>query len=267
MKRVSPPVMIVVLCLSAARVWAGAAALSGDPQPLTSAGAPSATTPRQAPDPDYDPWEPVNRKIFWFNDHLDMYAIEPAAKVWDFVVPKRVQTCVINFFANVRFPVDAVNNLLQGKVQGAAVVTGRFAVNTTAGVAGFFDPATSLGLSPHVEDFGQTLGVWGLRPGPYLVLPIFGPSTVRDGAGILVDYPITITPFFIDWYYTFAARSVELVNFRATVLDAVREAKGASLDYYAFVRNAYLQRRTSAVADQAPMAKENAQDLYHPEEN
>jgi phospholipid-binding lipoprotein MlaA len=267
MKRFMPPVMILVLCLPVMGPSAGAGDLPGDPHPVASRGAPSDPPPRQAPQRDFDPWESVNRKVFWFNDHLDIYVIEPAAKAWDFVLPKRVQTSVSNFFANVRFPVHVANNLLQGKIQGAATEVGRFAVNTTAGVAGFFDPATSLGMPPHPEDFGQTLGVWGLCPGPYLVLPILGPSTVRDGGGILVDYPISITPFFLNWYEPFAARSVELVNFRASVLDAVREAKEASLDYYSFVRNAYLQRRASAVADQAPMSEENAQDLYHPQED
>ena len=267
MKRVVPPVILLVLCLSAARAFADTAGLSNDPPPPAVQAASSDLTPQQMAAHDFDPWEPLNRKVFWFNDHLDMYVIEPAAKGWNFVLPKRVQTSVSNFFANLRFPIDTVNNLLQGKVQHAATDVGRFVVNTTVGAAGFFDPATSLGLPPHVEDFGQTLGVWGVRPGPYLVLPILGPSTLRDGAGILVDYPISITPFFVDWYYLFAARTVEVVNLRASFLDNLRQAKEASLDYYSFVRNAYLQQRASAVGDQAPMSKEKAKDLYHPEED
>jgi phospholipid-binding lipoprotein MlaA len=267
MKRVVPPVILVVLHLSAAGALADTASLSNDPPVPAVQAAPSDPMPQHMPARDFDPWEPLNRKVFWFNDHLDMYLIEPAAKGWDFVTPKRVQTSLSNFFANLRFPIDTVNNLLQGKVQYAATDVGRFVVNTTVGAAGFFDPAKSFGLLPHPEDFGQTLGVWGLRSGPYLVLPILGPSTLRDGAGILVDYPISITPFFVDWYYLFAARTVELVNFRASVLDAVHQAKEASLDYYSFVRNAYLQRRASAVHDQAPMSMERAEDLYHPQED
>jgi phospholipid-binding lipoprotein MlaA len=267
MKRIVPPVILLVLCLSAAGALADTASLSNDPPTPAVQAARSDPTPQQMPAHDFDPWEPLNRKVFWFNDHLDMYVIEPAAKGWDFVLPKRVQTSVGNFFANLRFPINTVNNLLQGKVQYAATDVGRFVVNTTVGAAGFFDPARSFGLQPRVEDFGQTLGVWGVRPGPYLVLPILGPSTLRDGAGILVDYPLTITPFFVDWYYLFAARTVEVVNFRASVLDSAQQAKEASLDYYSLVRNAYLQRRASVIGDQAPMSKEKAEDLYHPQED
>jgi len=244
------------------------ATMPSNPPPQPAASTPQAAAPTAPPvEPSDDPLESVNRKVFWFNDQLDTYILVPVATAWDFVVPDPAQTSVSNFFANLRFPIDTVNNLLQGKVAYAATDVGRFAVNTTIGVAGFFDPAKSFGLEPHVEDFGQTLGWWGLSPGPYLVLPILGPSSVRDGGGLIVDYPLAVTPFFIEWYYSLAARTIEIVNFRASILDQVKQAKEASFDYYSFVRSAYLQRRFALVQDLAPMSKESETDLYHPEEN
>ena len=236
------------------------------PAPSGATAPAVATSPAPLPEGADDPLEPMNRKIFWFNDQLDIYVLAPVATGWDFAVPKRAQTSVSNFFANLRFPIDTVNNLLQGKVNYAATDVGRFAVNTTVGVAGFFDPASDFGLAPHVEDFGQTLGWWGFGPGPYLVLPILGPSSVRDGGGLIVDYPLSVTPFFIEWYYSLGARTIEIVNYRAGILDQVKQVKEASLDYYTFVRSAYLQRRASLVVDQAPMSESTATDLYHPED-
>jgi phospholipid-binding lipoprotein MlaA len=124
---------------------------------------------------DYDPLEPLNRKVFWFNDHVDRYVLEPVAKGWDRIAPDPVERSVSNFFVNLRSPVVVGNDLLQGKVKDGASDLGRFAVNTTVGVVGFFDYATRLGLPKHVEDFGQTLGWWGVPAGPYLVLPLLGP--------------------------------------------------------------------------------------------
>ena len=217
-----------------------------------------------------DPWQGFNRKIFWFNDKLDVYVLEPVAKGYDFVVPDRAQTSVANFFRNVRFPVVLGNDLLQGKMNAAATETGRFFVNTTVGVVGLFDPATDWGLVSPEEDFGQTLGWWGAGTGPYLVLPIFGPSTIRDGAGILVDIPMSVAPFFVNSYILYGVRVLEVVNYRAQVLDTAAQAKEASVDYYTFMRNAYLQRREALVNDQTtPAATEtpsaNEEDLYFPE--
>jgi phospholipid-binding lipoprotein MlaA len=211
-----------------------------------------------------DPWEPFNRKIFWFNDKVDSYVLEPTAKGWNYVVPNEIQTCLSNFFFNLRFPIQTANDLLQGKVQRAAKDVGRFFVNTTVGVAGFFDPATSVGLDLQWEDFGQTLGWWGVGTGPYLVLPILGPSDVRDGGGLIVDTAASITPFFVNGYYLFAARSVDLINTRAIYADTIEKAKESSIDYYTFVRNAYLQRRAGLIRDQAAATAESEEDLYHP---
>ena len=199
--------------------------------------------------PDYDPWIRLNRGIFWFNDGADVYVLEPVAKGWHYVMPDRVETSVSNFFSNVRFPVIFINNLLQGKVGPAVIDFGRFAVNSTIGIGGLFDPATSWGLPRHNEDFGQTLGYWGIPPGPYLVLPLLGPSNPRDTAGLPVDYVFSVTPFLLSSFWWTGAGVVNIVNARAQIIDEVRNAKEASVDYYVFVRNAYYQRRVALVND------------------
>ncbi len=220
---------------------------AADPAPDTTAHEdPSAA----ATGADYDPWQRLNRGIFWFNDRADVYVLEPVATGWDIVMPEPAETGISNFFANLRFPVVMVNNLLQGKPGKAAIDVGRFMVNTTFGLAGFFDPATIWGLERHNEDFGQTLGVWGVPPGPYLVLPLLGPSNPRDTAGIPVDYVLSITPLFLNSYWWTGAGVINIINTRAQYLDEVRNAKEASLDYYVFARNAYYQRRRALVNDQ-----------------
>ena len=212
-----------------------------------------------------DPLECVNRKIFWFNDKLDVYVLAPVATGWEKVSPRRVRTSVSNFFGNLRFPIVTVNDLLQGKVKDSASDVGRFAVNTTVGVLGLFDPASGWGLVKHDEDFGQTLGVWGVPPGAYLVLPLLGPSDPRDAAGFAVDYALSVTPFFIDEAILWGARVGDTVNERSFVLKQVEDAKASAFDYYTFVRNAYLQRRRALVRDLAEGSAEESEELYHPE--
>jgi phospholipid-binding lipoprotein MlaA len=205
----------------------------------------------------------MNRGIFWFNDRADHYVLEPVAKGWDFVVPEPVEESISNFFSNVRFPVIFFNNLFQGKVGPAAIDVGRFMVNTVIGVAGFFDPATAWGLPRHNEDFGQTLGYWGVPPGPYLVLPLLGASNPRDTAGIPVDYVLSITPLFLDSFWWTGAGVINIVNARAQIIDEVQQAKEASLDYYVFVRNAYYQRRIALINDrQEEGGHAPSNDLY-----
>jgi phospholipid-binding lipoprotein MlaA len=216
---------------------------------------------------EHDPIEGVNRKMFWFNDKVDVYALEPVATGWEKITPRRVRTSVSNFFDNLRFPIVATNDLLQGKVLASGSDVGRFAVNTTVGVLGFFDPASGWGLEKHDEDFGQTLGVWGVPPGPYLVLPLLGPSNPRDAAGLAVDSALSVTPWFVDWWILGAARVFQTVNDRSQVLEEVRNIKRTSFDYYGFVRNAYVQRRNAQVQDSAEAGVENQEELYHPEMN
>ncbi len=225
--------------------------------------APGAGRADDEPDADYDPWQRMNRGIFWFNDQCDVYVLEPVAEGWDMVMPERAETSISNFFANLRFPVVMVNDLLQGKPGAAAIDVGRFMVNTSFGIAGLFDPATIWGLEKHNEDFGQTLGVWGVPPGPYLVLPLFGPSNPRDTAGMPVDYVLSITPLVLNSFWWTGAGVVNVVNTRAQYLDEVRNAKEASLDYYVFARNAYYQRRKALVNDQREESGHGpSDDLY-----
>jgi ABC-type transporter lipoprotein component MlaA len=130
-----------------------------------------------------DPLQPLNRKIFWFNEKVDIYVLEPAARAYDHAVPDRIQTSVTNFFNNLYFLVNFTNSALQAKPVDAGRALVRFLLNTVGGMGGLFDPATSLGLPLKFEDVGQTLGYWGVPPGPYLVLPLLGPSNVRDAFG------------------------------------------------------------------------------------
>ncbi|MGH7859552.1 MAG: MlaA family lipoprotein [Candidatus Binatia bacterium] len=228
------------------------------------AGCSGAVSPGgEPPPPDPDPWEPMNRKIFWFNEQVDHYVLEPAAIGWDWVLPDPVERSISHFFDNVRFPIVAGNDLLQGKPRAAATETGRFLVNTTVGVAGFFDPATSLGLERHPEDFGQTLGWWGAPPGPYLVLPLLGPTNVRDTAGLLGDYPLSVAPFFVNQYILLGARVADTVNTRARFLEEVRDARDAALDFYVFSRHAYTKSRAAKVNDATQMTTEQQDDLYY----
>jgi phospholipid-binding lipoprotein MlaA len=234
--------------------------------PLPAAAAPAGDAPAASTDQaDHDPIEGFNRKIFWFNDKVDVYALEPAARAWRWIAPERVRSAVSKFFLNLHFPIVAVNDLLQGKLKASAVDVGRFGVNTTVGVLGFFDPASGWGLERHDEDFGQTLGVWGVPSGPYLVLPILGPSNPRDAGGLAVDTALSVTPFFLDWYVTTGARVFETINYRTSVLQEVHDAKESALDYYTFVRNAYQQRRKALVSDNAEPSTQEEDELYHPE--
>jgi len=216
-----------------------------------------------------DPLEKVNRPIFWFNDKLDVYLLEPVAKGWDFVLPDRAQGAISDAFANARFPIDFVNDLLQGKPAHAGKMLGRFLLNTSLGMGGLFDVAKAAGLPGREEDFGQTLGVWGIRNGPYLVLPVLGPSTFRDACGRAVDSPLRVWPFFVGVVPSVAITGTEVVNWRSRNLESIRDLKKGAFDYYSLVRNAYFQNREAEVADHegsdtnaGQPAAEHEEDLY-----
>src|SRR5258706_8400673 len=217
---------------------------------------------QRIPAPEHDPIEGFNRDVFWFNDQVDDYVLVPVATGWKKVTCRPVRQSVSNFFSNLRFPIVATNDVLQGKVVDGAGDFGRFVLNSTLGVVGLFDPATGIGLVEHNEDFGQTMAVWGIPPGPYIVLPLIGPSSPRDAAGLAVDGAFSVTTFFADWWILGTARVVDAVNARSQVLDEVRRVKESSFDYYSFVRNAWTQRRTALVNDKANMTKEEEDDLY-----
>jgi phospholipid-binding lipoprotein MlaA len=196
-----------------------------------------------------DPLEGFNRAMFGFNDTVDTVILKPTAQVYQAVLPSMVRTGVNNFFYNLGEPWVAVNAVLQGKGVAAAETMVRFGLNTFIGLGGLIDVASDLNLDRRNEDFGQTLGYWGVASGPYLVLPLFGPSTLRDSLGFVLDYqadPVTQQS-------NLAARdtlsAVRLVDFRASVLRAGNVLEGAALDKYSFVRDVYLQRRQSLVFD------------------
>lgn len=221
---------------------------------------------RQPPKPDYDPWEPMNRKVFWFNDKADDYVLVPIAEGWNYVMPNRVQRCISNFFNNLRFPIVFVNDLLQGKPRRALEAVARLEINTFMGGLGLFDLADEFGVPTQDEDAGQTFGVWGISPGPYLVLPFLGPSNPRDTLGLAADYGLGFYIYFVPVPGVAAgANAVNIVNDRARLLDLVKNAKEASLDYYVFVRNAYAQHRWKLINDQATGKSLQEEDLYNEE--
>jgi phospholipid-binding lipoprotein MlaA len=206
-----------------------------------------------SPDADpRDPFEGFNRGVYKFNETFDDVLFRPTAEVYRDVLPREVRDRVRNFFGNLSDPFIGVNNFLQGKVSEAFDDWSRFLLNSTVGLAGIHDVATDLGLEKHNEDFGQTFARWGAGTGPYLVLPIFGSSTLRDGLGLAADIytdPMgEIRP--IDLRNTLAV--TRGVQTRADLLEASRILEEAALDKYVFQRDAYLQRRRSLVYDGRP---------------
>lgn len=215
----------------------------------TAATAPTGTQ-AQAND---DPLEGFNRAMYRFNDKFDRYVLKPVAKGYRAVLPEFARKGVSNFFGNLHDPVIMVNNLLQGKFTQAASDLGRFLVNSTVGIYGLFDVATHAGLDKHDEDFGQTLAVWGVGDGAYVVLPILGPSNVRDGIGLVPDWVLYPLNHMEEHSTSDKLLLVEIVNRRAQLLDAgdiLEQAAGE--DPYVFVREAYRQRRRSLVYDGNP---------------
>ncbi len=198
-----------------------------------------------------DPLESMNRAVFGFNEALDRAVLKPLAQVYVDVVPETPRRLFRNFVSNLLEPWSAVNNLLQGKPLAAASDVARFAFNTLTSL-GLDDPAAELGLARSNEDLGQTLGVWGLGAGPYLVLPILGPSSLRDGIGRIGDIGFDPSRRISDGREFAALTAVRLVEQRATLLPMERLIEGAALDRYSFIRNAYLQRRLNQVYDGNP---------------
>jgi phospholipid-binding lipoprotein MlaA len=198
-----------------------------------------------------DPLEPLNRAVYKFNDTADRIAIKPISKGYKAVVPPPVRGGVTNFFGNFRDVTTAANGLLQGKVKQAVSDFGRVAVNTTVGLFGVFDVASRLGLNRHEEDFGQTLGYWGVHGGPYLVLPFLGPSNLRDAVGLIPDYWLTDPQFYVFEHApeSWIALGTRFINTRTNLLEAEGVFRTAALDEYDFLREAYLQRRRSLIFD------------------
>jgi phospholipid-binding lipoprotein MlaA len=199
-----------------------------------------------------DPLEPFNRGVYAFNDAVDNMVLKPLATGYQAVLPPFVRTGVANFFSNLDDVTVILNGILQLKIVQALSDTGRFLINSTIGILGLFDVATHFGLEKHNEDFGQTLGYWGIGSGPYLVLPILGPSSFRDGIGRLVDSKTDIVwrEDHIRTRNQFAG--TRAISNRAHLLDSEKVIDTAAIDRYAFIRDAYLQRRRNLVHDGNP---------------
>ena len=207
------------------------------PAVLLAAGC--ATGPQANPD---DPLEPMNRVVFKVNDKLDQYVATPVAKGYKAVTPQPVRTAVTNFYSNIADVGNFANNLLQGKGVDAAESLMRVAINSVLGIGGLIDIATPAGLQKHSQDFGLTLGTWGVPSGPYLVLPFFGPSSFRDGVGLYVNFQFDPTTY-IDPAWRNSLFAMNVVDVRTNLLGATDLLSLAALDKYAFVRDAYVQRR------------------------
>jgi len=225
-----------VLCGAMALSLLGGCATNGDPR---------------------DPLEPLNRAVYSFNDGFDKVLAKPVAEAYRFVLPDFMRTGVSNFFSNLNDVIVMLNNLLQGKFTPAVSDFARLFVNTTVGVLGLFDVATELELPKHNEDFGQTLGYWGIGDGPYLVLPLLGPSSARDTVGWVGDFYAWPVTYVDDDRTRYILIGVRFISLRADLLEATRILETAALDPYEFVRDAYLQRRRNLVYDGKPPPDED----------
>lgn len=226
------------------------------------------TSPHEAQMEEYDPIEPVNSVIFEFNYRFDKYLLKPVAKVYNFFVPPDVQQSIVNVFQNARFVPRFFNNLLQAKFRGAGIEMSRFLINSTLGVGGLFDPAKIMfDLDTPLEDLGQTLGSYGVPPGPYLVVPFYGPFTLRDGFGFIGDifldpfnwlvlpiFEIADAPRLIQHdptvnYARLGLTGGESVNLRSLTLKTFQGVEEGTLDLYGAIRNGYLQQRQKAIQE------------------
>jgi len=215
-----------LLCLAA-----GCATVDGDPR---------------------DPLEPMNRGVFAFNDGFDRTIATPVARTYRDVLHPEIRDRVRNFFSNLADPFIGVNNMLQGKFEDGFLDWMRFGFNTSIGLLGIHDVATDMGYEKHNEDFGQTFGVWGAPPGPYLVLPFLGSSDVRDGIGTGFDFYLDPMRLIEPDAFRYTLWAFRFTNARADLLDASRLLEEAALDRYVFLCDAYLQRRRNLIYDGRP---------------
>jgi len=231
---------------------------------LTLALAGCATNDSAQPDiyaDDNDPIETINRFTFAFNGAIDFFVLQPAAATYRFIVPDPVQNSVTNALRNLQSPVILANDLFQGEFGRAETTTMRFVINSTVGVLGLFDVAEDWGYPRHDEDFGQTLAVWGVPNGPYLVLPVLGPSTLRDAVGLGVDSLLDPYGYILEYatglsddtifYILLGRRALEGIDARARNFELIENLKADSVDYYSRVRSLYLQNRQSEILNGA----------------
>ncbi len=211
-----------------------------------------------------DPWEPFNRSVFEFNEGLDAYVLKPVVTGYRFILPEFVRDGIYNVFSNYKDIYTALNNVLQGKPSYAFNDLMRVVVNTTMGLGGLIDLATPGGLEKHNEDFGQTLGVWGVPSGPYVVLPFFGPSSVRDTFGTVADIQ---TDYLFQYIDDVGLRNgitaLRVVNARNTYFEAGDLLDGAAIDKYSFMRDAYIQKREYQINE----GREDEEPVMPPNKN
>jgi phospholipid-binding lipoprotein MlaA len=217
------------------------------------------------PNPD-DPFESFNRSMFAFNEGFDKYALKPAAEGYNYIMPDIASKGVSNFFSNLDDIVVFFNQLLQFKIHEAVATSARFVFNTTIGLLGFIDVATDMDLPKHEEDFGQTLAVWGVPSGPYLVLPILGPQTIRDSAGLVVDW--TYLNPVLDrekLKVRLALTALKIIDIRAGLIQASNVIDETAPDKYSFIRDAWKQRRKFLIYDGHPPDDFNEDELFKDE--
>ena len=201
-------------------------------------------------EPDQDPWEGFNEPMFRFNRQVDRFFLKPIATGWDFVLPDFFQRSLKNALDNLAVVRRLVNNLLQAKWEGSAREVARFTINSTVGLGGLIDVAKDgLGIQQSDEDTGQTFGVWGIGAGPYLILPLLPPMTVRDGIGLAIDGAMQPLNYFIPFGATAGIYGTTLINERSLNLDKYERVEESVVDLYSAVRNAYLQRRAAAIKE------------------
>jgi len=217
------------------------------------AGCATGTDPR-------DPFEPFNRGVYQFNENLDKYLLKPVAEGYRLVLPSPVRTGVSNFFSNLNDIVVLVNNTLQGKFTLALDDFSRVLINSSIGLLGLIDVASDAGIAKHDEDFGQTLGVWGMRDGPFIMLPFFGPSNGRDVVGRVGDLFTNVLFYVNPTGVQYGLYGTRVVSTRTELLDASNIFDTAALDRYQFLRDAYLQRRRNLVYDGRPPREKDPED-------
>ena len=236
--------LIIIICI----FFTNYSVLSDEADKVTTTSSDFETTYTE--DEIYDPLEGFNRAIFKFNNVADRIILEPVARGYR-KLPSPMQSGISNFLSNLRMPLIIVNQLLQGQVKNSAESTGRFVVNTTAGVFGLFDVADKVGLEEKDEDYGQTLATWGVGDGFYVVLPIFGPSNLRDSAGLVltaVTDPVNAYAITEGEGWVVPVRTtINAVDRRSKIIDEVNALRNNSVDYYAAVRSSYYQNRKAAI--------------------
>jgi phospholipid-binding lipoprotein MlaA len=199
-----------------------------------------------------DPYEAFNRRVYRFNDGLDKAVVQPAARAYRTVLPSFVRMGIGNVFSNLGDVRNGLNNALQGKLEATFDDVGRVVINSTLGIGGLFDIASAAGLEKHNEDFGQTLGVWNVESGSFLMLPILGPSSTRDALGRVVDFATDPLTYVDPTSAGVAARGTEAIDTRSQLLEAGAILNASALDPYLFMRDAYFQRRNALVRDGRP---------------